>query len=66
MTLSALKEWYFRDYESEKADIDESVVARFARGNVRVQEGHYINQRQLEELSARAKSALERMMSAAE
>ena len=59
--MSLLKKWYFRSYEQDKLDIDRSVVGRFSRGNVLVQEGRYITDLELDELSAKGDEALSRL-----
>jgi len=56
-----LKDWFFKSYEREKLNIDRRVVARFSRGNIRVQDGHYINDKQLSKLSRRADKAMARL-----
>lgn len=61
MSLEILKKWFFKNYEIEKNEIDRRVVARFARGNVLVQKGHYINRQQLVELSEKADRASVRL-----
>ena len=58
MKLNYLKKWYFNNYEQGKIEIDRSVVARYSRGNVLVQEGHYISSEELESLSKRGDDAI--------
>jgi hypothetical protein len=59
--MTKLKKWYFRDYEARKREIESGVVARFARGNVLVQDGHYMTEDELRKLSKEADCALERL-----
>ena len=61
MILQRLQAWYFQDYEEQKADIDRDVVARFSRGNVLIQQGHYLNAGELDTLSRKGDEALARL-----
>lgn len=48
-------------YEAAKADLDHSIVARFARGNVRVQNGNYLDSDDLAEMVRTAEADLARL-----
>ena len=56
-----LKKWFFKEYEQDKLDIDRAVAARFARGNIRVQNGRYVNEKELKDLSVAADKALKKL-----
>jgi agmatine/peptidylarginine deiminase len=66
MILEKLQSWYFQGYENEKTDIDRDVVARFSRGNILVQQGHYLDLDALKDLSRRGDEALTRLADVAE
>ena len=66
MILEKLQSWYFQDYENEKSDTDRDVVARFSRGNVLVQQGHYIDLIALKDLSRKGEEALARLVEVSE
>lgn len=61
MILQALQNLYFRDYEAEKREIDRDVVARFSRGNVLIQQGHYLDAVELRNLGESGDAALARI-----
>lgn len=56
--FSAIFDWLtLSDYEREQRDIVRKVVARYARGNVNLQNGRYIDQAALDELRQRGDRA---------
>lgn len=64
MILDSLRSWYFGSYEQEKLDLARDVVARFTRGNVLIQQGHYLDQVAFDQLSKDGDAAIERMQNA--
>jgi hypothetical protein len=60
--MKRVHEWFtLADYEAEKTEATEQVVRRFTRGNVSVQNGWFLNERDLDELSNRGDKALARL-----
>ena len=59
--LNMLKDWLFRKYEVEKIDALRTIVARFSRGNVSVQQGLYLTEEQLVALSRKGDAAIENL-----
>lgn len=64
--MHRLKELYFRGYEARKHDIESDIVSRFARGNVLVQDGHYMTKNELDKLSSEGDRALRRLENASQ
>jgi len=63
--MKILKKWYFRNYEQEKNEIDRSIVARFSRGNILVQEGYYITDEEFKSLSKKGDESVKYLMAVA-
>lgn len=62
MNLSTIFDWItVRDYDKAKADGQRRIVSRFARGNVLIQRGRYIDDIDAQELVRRGDRATERL-----
>jgi hypothetical protein len=60
--LTTFIDWLtVRDYSKGKADVQRKVFSRFARGNVLVQRGRYINEKDQADLVRRGDAATERL-----
>jgi hypothetical protein len=60
MNFRAIIDWLtLADYEAAKERATEQIVARFARGNTAVQNGQYIDEDKLRDLSAAGDRATE-------
>jgi hypothetical protein len=57
-----LRSWLLHDYEQHKLRADREVVARFSRGNTRVQLQEYIDDKQFKELSRQGDDAVSRLL----
>jgi hypothetical protein len=57
--FAKLQDWILGGYDSEVREINRAVVARFARGNIRVQEGRYADEAESKSLKRRGHKALE-------
>lgn len=66
MILTPLFDWMtVRDYDKAKADALRRIVARFSRGNIKVQRGRYLDDRDFVSFVERGDAAMNRLERAA-
>ena len=61
--IRSLVNWLtVEDYENDKRDAEREVVARYSRGNVAIQNGHFLDENDLEQLRRSSDRAYTKIM----
>ncbi len=62
MVFRRLRAWLrLDDYAAAKDRATDDVIARYSRGNIEVQNGHYLDRDKLNDLSSQADEAMSRL-----